>query len=878
MHKWNITITVAVAMLTLSLFALFNQPVKEPTWPQTIQGFAFSPFQRDQSPLENILPSEEEIERDLQLLKGKTFAVRTYYMGGVFAKIPAIAKRYDINVALGAWIDGNPESNETELAKLLAVAPIHSNVVRAIVGNEVLLRGDLPVAELIFYLDRARKALAVPVSTAEPWHIWLKHPELARHVDYLAVHLLPYWEGQDVELAVDYVVARYNELRQRFPDKPIVIAEVGWPSEGRSRHAAEASKSHEATFLRRFLERAKQEGYVYYVMEAFDQPWKQQTERGVGAYWGVYDVDRQPKFSFSEPIVDVPSWPGLALASIVIATIILVIFLSNSETLSHRGRSFLALVAFSAATWAVWIVYDLTQQYLTWDGILVSILLVIGVTGVLTVLLAEAHEWAEAHWIRGWRRQLLPSQVPDKELPMVSIHVPAYNEPPEMLIETLDALSRLDYPRFEVVVIDNNTKNPEVWQPVRDHCLRLGERFRFFHEDPLAGFKSGALNYALGQTSPEAEIIAVIDSDYTVEPGWLRDLAPQFARPSIAIVQAPQDYRDESDNAFKAMCYAEYRGFFHIGMITRNERNAIIQHGTMTMVRRSVLEEVGGWSEWCITEDAELGLRVFARGLEAIYVAKSYGRGLMPDTFADYKKQRYRWAYGAIQILRRHADALLGLSPSRLTSGQRYHFIAGWLPWIADGVNLLFTTSAIYWSLAMLLAPATIDPPPLVLSLLPLSLFVFKSAKLIYLYRTRVGASSGQTIAAGMAGLALSHTVSKAIMDGFMTTDRPFFRTPKMAHSQAWLKAISDSREELWLMLALWLAAAALLTQHSVDSPDLLAWIVVLLVQSLPYLAALLLALISAMPHLPARLIGRLKGPTAGMACPGQPLPPRGLA
>jgi cellulose synthase/poly-beta-1,6-N-acetylglucosamine synthase-like glycosyltransferase len=84
-------------------------------------------------------------------------------------------------------------------------------------------------------------------------------------------------------------------------------------------------------------------------------------------------------------------------------------------------------------------------------------------------------------------------------------------------------------------------------------------------------------------------------------------MVPHFAEDKMGIVQAPQDYRDEADNAFKAMCYAEYKGFFHIGMITRNERNAIIQHGTMTLVRRSLLTELNGWAEWCITEDAELG-------------------------------------------------------------------------------------------------------------------------------------------------------------------------------------------------------------------------------------------------------------------------------
>lgn len=855
MTKANFVVTIAVAMLTIALFALVNQPVQEPPWPDRIQGLAFSPYHANQTPLEHKLPSVEEIGRDLALLEGKTNAVRTYSLEGTLAQVPALAKKHGINVALGAWLSGDYENNELELARMIEVAPKNRNVVRLIVGNETLLREDLPLEHVTWYLDRIRETLVLPVSTAEPWHVWLEHPELADHVDYIAVHILPYWEGVSVDAAVDHVVRRYNELRAAFPDKPIVIAEVGWPSDGRTRQAAAASPSNEATFLRRFLKRAAEEKYIYYIMEAFDQPWKQVNEGAVGAYWGVYDVKRQPKFAFTDPIVRIPAWPMLALSAVIIAAILLAMMLTNSRTLNTHGRGFLAIVAFAAATISVWIVYDYTQRYLTTSSILVGVLLVIGMTGVILVLLAEAHEWAEAHWVRERRRELRPMPMDDADLPMVSIHIPTYNEPPQMMIETLDALARLDYPRFEVIVMDNNTRDPAVWQPVEAHCQALGERFRFFHVDPLAGFKAGALNYALTQSAPEASIIAVIDSDYMVEPRWLRDLVPQFTNAKIAIVQAPQDYRDNKDNAFKAMCHAEYRGFFYIGMITRNERNAIIQHGTMTLVRRSVLQEVGGWSEWCITEDAELGLRVFEHGYEATYVSRSYGKGLMPDNFADFKKQRFRWAYGAIQILRRHAGQLLGRAPSQLSAGQRYHFIAGWLPWIADSVNLLFTFAALAWSLGMVLYPTRFDPPLLELSILPLSLFAFKTAKLIYLYRSRVDASISQTLAAALAGLALSHTIALAIVTGFRTMDKPFFRTPKLAHSQAWLKALSDSRHEFLLMVLLWLAAWGVVKYQTVESPDLLLWIIVLMVQSLPYLAAVLLALISALPRLPASWI-----------------------
>jgi hypothetical protein len=302
------------------------------------------------------------------------------------------------------------------------------------------------------------------------------------------------------------------------------------------------------------------------------------------------------------------------------------------------------------------------------------------------------------------------------------------------------------------------------------------------------------------------------------------------------------------------MCYAEYRGFFYIGMITRNERNAIIQHGTMTMIRRTLLEQVGEWSEWCITEDAELGLKVFEAGFEAAYIPKSYGRGLMPDTMLDYKKQRFRWAYGAVQILKHHTGPLF--SRGRLTLGQRYHFLAGWLPWLSDGFNLVFNFAAIVWSLGMALFPRDIDPPLMIFSALPLALFAFKILKLVHLYSTRVGASVRQTLAAAIAGLALSHTIGLAVLQGLFTKDQPFFRTPKRVASHAWLQALADNREEGLMMLGLWLASLAVYLDVPDDMRDVAVWIAVLLIQSIPYFAALVVSMISAFPGMPAKYIG----------------------
>ena len=855
MGKSSFIIAIAAAALTVSVWAWFNQPEHEPPWPATIQGFAFSPFRADQDAVTHKLPTDAEIAADLKLLAGKTYAVRTYTVEGTLADIPVLARKYHINVALGAWIDKDQKMDAAYVARAIAIAKANPNVVRVIIGNEAVLRGDVSSEELIPYLDEARDEIQQPVSTAEPWHTWIQHPELVAHVDYIAVHMLPYWEGVGVDQAVPYIAARMRDLEKTFPGKPIVIAEVGWPSDGRARHAAMASTANEATFLRRFLAYAAIQHWTYYVMEAFDQPWKQQTEGAVGAYWGVYNIYRQPKFTFTQPIVSIPHWQMLAAISVIIAALLLTLLYWDSRTLKKRGRSFLAIIVYTVTTAIVWVIYDYTRQYLTITSVVVGLLLFVGMLGVILVLLAEAHEWAEAHWITMRRRLFEPLCVADDALPLVSIHVPAYNEPPEMLNKTLDTLAVLDYPRFEVLVIDNNTWDEAVWRPVQAHCAQLGERFRFFHVAPLSGFKAGALNYALQRTSPDADVIAVIDSDYQVDSQWLKELVPLFADGKIAVVQAPQDYRDTDMNAFKAMCHAEYRGFFYIGMITRNERNAIIQHGTMTMIRKLVLEELHGWAEWCITEDAELGLRVFAAGLEAAYIPRSYGRGLMPDTFLDYKKQRFRWAYGAMQILRHHAHILIGRGGS-LTPGQRYHFLAGWLPWLADGLNLLFNLSALLWSLAMINFPHKIDPPMLVVSALPLALFTFKIAKLVYLYRTRVGANIRQTLAAALAGLALTHTIGLAMLSGCLTSNHAFFRTPKQIRSHALLHTLAACREETLIMLALWLSALAVFTQVGTGMRDLTVWVIVLLIQSIPYCASLLLALLSAQPSLPAKIIG----------------------
>ncbi|MFK7993176.1 MAG: glycosyltransferase family 2 protein [Granulosicoccus sp.] len=846
-----------VGALLLSTWAVFNRPDYVPEWPETIKGVSFSPFRAGQTPQEvTAYPSEEQISRDLALLSDKVDRVRTYSVESTLGSVPRLAAEHGLNVMVGLWISDDIERNWEEIGTLRRIlADDPGNIIGIVVGNEVLLRQEITLEQLANYVNVVKGMVgSIPVTVAETWDIWLKSRSLANHVDYVTAHVLPYWEGIPAWRAPEYVFERYDQLQREFITKTVVLGEVGWPSEGRQRFGAQPSLQNQAKFLRQFLDQADARDANYFVLEAFDQIWK--TDEGaVGRYWGIFNADRELKFPLAAPVTPVPEWRAIAGFSLAFAVLLLALLLRDSRGLVHGGRGFLVLVSYAISTAVVWMVYDYSQKYMTWEQVVVGVGLLAAAFCITIVLLAEAHEWAEAIWNRRQREEIVKLGEQDNTAtPKVSIHVPIHKEPPEMVIATLAALRNLNYENFEVVVVDNNTDDPACWIPVQQWCNRQDDRFSFHHVIPLEGYKAGALNYALEHTADDAELIAVIDSDYLVDPDWLTDCTAAFVDENMAIVQAPQDYRDANSSLFKSMIYAEYAGFFGIGMINRDMRNAIIQHGTMTIVRRSVLNEVDAWSTWCITEDAELGLRILEKGYRASYIPKSYGRGLMPDNFLDYKKQRFRWAYGSVLILRHHMRYFLKLSRSKLNPGQRYHFLAGWLPWMADGLCLMFNCVALMYCVLMVMYPHIYNPPEVMLSLLPIGFFVFKLSKMLVLYRWRMRASFVQSIAAGLAGLAVSHTIARAMLAGLHTTSIGFFRTPKMVETHSLRQAFSDAREEGLFAAGLLIAAVAVSMRDDAYLSDTRMWIALLVVQSTPYAAAVFLSLVSTFEQLPNRL------------------------
>jgi hypothetical protein len=264
----------------------------------------------------------------------------------------------------------------------------------------------------------------------------------------------------------------------------------------------------------------------------------------------------------------------------------------------------------------------------------------------------------------------------------------------------------------------------------------------------------------------------------------------------------------------------------------------------MTLIRKTAMQRLGGWAEWCICEDAELGLRMFENGYEAVYMNYSLGRGLMPDNFSAYKTQRFRWAYGAVQILKRHWRALA--EGESLTRGQRYHFISGWLPWFADAAHIVFALAAILWSILLLFR--WVEFPPAVFLVPTLSVFVFKVVAGFWLYHARVKCGPLDRLNAAVAGMALSHSVARAVWQGMFTSGKPFFRTPKCADRPAAIQAFLMAREEIGLLLSLIICAWAVLFTFETSNQNAVLWAGMLAVQTLPYWAALAMAAVNARP------------------------------
>ena len=834
---------IIIAAIHFGLWVLSNQALPMINVKPIMHGFAYSAYRADQSPLEKTFPSTAELVQDLKLIKKYSNRIRIY-ASLENSEVITLADKQDISVIAGAWINQDKKANVREIAALKEKIYYYSNIERAIVGNEAVLRGDISVENLIPYLDDVRKTSRVPISTAEPWHIWIKYPELVKHVDFIAVHLLPYHEGVPIEHAVQYTVERYQALMEAYPRKKIVITEIGWPSQGPKIQASVASEVNQARFVREFLARNIFQDADYYLMEAFDQPWKVKIEGWAGAYWGMFNADRHEKYSLQGAVPKDNRWVAKALWSTLLAFLPIAFIGWRFKEWGVGGFVSMAVLLQACITTLV-VAWNLPgDYYYTLRDFVVLGGLILGMALTSAVLMIYAVEFSEVMFKRQWRRIYARKEpLPVAQELMVSIHLACYNEPPDMVIATIESLRKLDYTNFEVIVVDNNTKDETKWKPIEAYMATLPEHFHFYHLPTWPGFKAGALNFALTKTNPQAQVIGVVDADYIVTSDWIATLTPHFLEGKVAVVQAPQAHRDWEHSFFRRMCNWEFEGFFRIGMHHRHERNALIQHGTMTLIRHQALKDLVGWSEWCICEDTELGLRLLENDFELRYVDDTFGRGLTPANFNALKSQRYRWAFGAMQILKRHIPKLVG--ESNLSFSQRYHFLTGWFGWLGDALQLVFTLGSIFWTLAMLVSPSSFSLPVAIMIVPILCFLGIKAALGPILYRKTMQCSLLDIFGASLASLGLSHAIARGVMMGIVQKEGVFVVTAKTKTSESKWGVLKPIREEFMILTALILSAIAMLASRGFSNVDAQLWVSMLALQSLPYASALACQLIS---------------------------------
>jgi exo-beta-1,3-glucanase (GH17 family) len=356
---------ILLALLSLWLFKQ-NQPLAliSPTLDtdKKLQCVSYAPYYgKEQSPfVKGMMISPAQIDEDLQKLAKITQCVRTYSVGQGMDYVPEAAEKIGLKVYLGVWIGWTNKDNEWEVNLAVKKANAFPKTVKAlIIGNEVFLRQEQKEPAMQRYLEMARSKTKTPITYADVWEFWKKHPNMEKHVDFVTIHILPYWENDPVNIdhGVKHAINVMANVKQTF-SKPILIGETGWPSVGRQRNESKPSLINQARYIREFLEVAHQNNWQYNIIEAIDQPWKRVLEGTVGGYWGVYDTDLMPKFSLTDPVAERND--GLQL--IYFALVGLLVFLSLA--LLQQEKHLISLIGFSALGATAGLTALLQKEYL----------------------------------------------------------------------------------------------------------------------------------------------------------------------------------------------------------------------------------------------------------------------------------------------------------------------------------------------------------------------------------------------------------------------------------------------------------------------------------------------------------------------------------
>jgi len=323
---------IIASLLSLTAWYWLGRPVpiSEPAVDGRLSCLSYTPYRNAESPFDSDETKLDpaHIDEDLQLLSSHTSCIRLYASSGM-EQIPAIAQKYGMKVLMGAWVSQDKVATRQEIEDVVKLANTYPGTIRGVlVGNEALLRQEIDPDSLAALIREVKQRVPQPVSYADVWEFQLHNPQVAEASDFVTIHILPYWEDQPV--AIDDAINHVRNIRQqvvdRFPGKPVLIGESGWPSAGRMREGALPSLVNEARFIRGFVAAAHAEGWDYNLIEAFDQPWKRRLEGAVGGYWGIFDTARHDKHVLAGDVSNHPHWKVLALLSVSLGTLIILLW------------------------------------------------------------------------------------------------------------------------------------------------------------------------------------------------------------------------------------------------------------------------------------------------------------------------------------------------------------------------------------------------------------------------------------------------------------------------------------------------------------------------------------------------------------------------
>ncbi|HYR64623.1 MAG TPA: hypothetical protein VEP47_00765 [Reyranella sp.] len=505
-----------VAALNLLWWWWPNRPVEIAGWTTApLQSVSFAPYRPGQSPLSRTFPTPDQIDDDLHRLQGKVRAVRTYSAGENLEAVPQRAGKYGLKVWHSAWLNNNEKENLEQINLLIDHANKYKDTVeRVIVGNEVLLRKDLTANELRRYIRQVKQRVSQPVTYADVWEFWLRNPSLADEVDFITIHILPYWEDEPIGLdrreadgtpsIEKHIVDIYKKVQARFPGKTIVIGETGWPSDGRMRSDARPGRVEQVRYFSTFRTIAEREKFDYNVVEAFDQYWKARQEGTVGAAWGLLDAQRHDKFELGKPVMAEPNWRVLFILSTLASGLMLMGFVSLRRQAKGKSVAIFAVFAQLVATCyvqATWIDLSRTFYFERMLGVvfwalllgLFSYALLRGIADSLTGKMADPslygarvreawHAWRELPRYRIVQRADLMAQLLYLALTVLCIFYLVV-----LTIDWYDGVIRIGDTWYRQIAIDGRYRDFPIWSFVIPSIVLMAwKMLTIVRSDPIS--------------------------------------------------------------------------------------------------------------------------------------------------------------------------------------------------------------------------------------------------------------------------------------------------------------------------------------------------------------------------------------------------------